>query len=88
MEYILALIVSLFSYIIYSDHRRKIAETLAENFHLKNKLNEGNKDIAKNEGLDEAEEEKRSEILKDLEHNKYEDSLEKLKDVFNKPDNN
>jgi len=78
--------MSLIGYIIYSDTKRKSAEALVENLDTKKKLNELDKNVAKNEGLEEAEQEKRDEILKDLEHNKAkEDSIEDLKKFFDKP---
>ena len=86
IEYIIGIILSLVGYIIYSDTKRKSAESLIENLDTKKLLNESEREIAKNQGLAEAEEERRKEILKDLEHNKAEgDDLEKLRDDFNKP---
>lgn len=86
IEYIIGIILSLIGYIIWSDNKRKSAESLLNNLDTKKALNEADKQISKNEGLEEAELEKRRIIEEELQHNKSEgDSLEDLKNQFNKP---
>lgn len=86
IQYIVGIILALIGYIIYSDGKRKSAEALLENLETKKKLNEGDKEIAKNEGLEQSEEEYREFLKKAAEKEKdKEKSLEELKDQFNKP---
>lgn len=86
ISYIIGIILSLVGYIIWSDTKRKSAESLLNNLDVKRLLNEADKEIAKNSGLEEAEAEKRRVIEEELQHNKDNgESLEKLRDDFNKP---
>lgn len=59
---------------LFERSRRKSAEAIADNKEMLDKLNEGNKEMAKNNGQLEAEEEKRNEIRKEADDRKSDDS--------------
>lgn len=57
-----AIIAALFGAVIYFKSKKDTAEALNQNIEVKEKLNEVSKEIAKNEGLSQAEEEKRKQL--------------------------
>lgn len=61
MEYIFGLIALLLGALGYNVIRRRSAEALLQNNEIKSKLNEQDKDKARNDGLLAAEEEKRAD---------------------------
>lgn len=67
MEYILGLIGLLLGGIGYLFVKKKSAEALLENNEVKSKLNDLDKDKAKNNGLILSEEERIKNLLKDAE---------------------
>lgn len=80
MNLILGLIgavIALGGAFLYQLIRRKVSEALLANNETKDQLNTINKDISKNDGLLEAEKEKRDQIAKDL---KDKESLNATKD--------
>lgn len=77
------LLVILTGAFLFERSRRKSAEAIADNKEMLDKLNEGNKEIAKNNGQLEAEEEKRNEIRKEADDRKSDDSSD-VADFFRK----
>jgi hypothetical protein len=59
---------------LFERSRRKTNEAIADNHEMLDKLNEGNKQKAQNDGQLASEEEKRNEIRKDADHSKSDDS--------------
>jgi hypothetical protein len=79
MEYIIGLIVILLGSLFYEKSKRKSAEGVLENLETKKEIIEVEKDVSKNDGLIEAEKEKREEIKND----KTKKSLSDLARFFN-----
>lgn len=88
MEYIIGLVLSLLGALLYTNTKRKSAEALLSNSKTKDRLNEEDKDIAKNSGLLEAEVEKRKEIEKRLAKGNGKDATEKDIDSILDPKRN
>lgn len=65
IEALLALIVGLFGAFLFQRSKTKSSEALNDNLEVKEKLLEKQKEIVKNQGLIEAEEQKREEIKND-----------------------
>lgn len=59
---------------LFERSRRKSNEAIADNHEMLNKLNEGNKQKAQNDGQLASEEEKRNEIRKEADDRKSDDS--------------
>jgi len=69
----------------YEFRKRKSAEALNDNIETKEKIDEAQKDIIKNEALIEASKQKQDEIQKKLDEEKNKDvSKDDLLDFFNK----
>lgn len=66
MEYIIGIILALLGGLAYQTTKRKSAEGLLENVETKEKNLKLDKDIAKNEGLAEAEKEKRDSLKEEM----------------------
>jgi hypothetical protein len=79
MEYVIGLIVILLGSLFYEKSKRKSAEGVLENLETKKEIIEVEKDVSKNDGLIEAEKEKREEIKND----KTKKSLSDLARFFN-----
>lgn len=85
MEYLIGIIAALVGALFWQTNKRKIAEARNENVLTKEKLNDINKDIAKNSGSIESENSKQEEFKKDLENVKTNDlSVSDILDIFNK----
>lgn len=67
----------------YEKSKRKSAEAIADNKEMLDKLNEGDKQLAKNNGQLQSEEAKREEIKKEAEDAKRDDSKDAT-DFLNK----
>lgn len=80
IKYVIAVFVGLLGYSAYQTITKRGAKGLLENLDTKNALNDKDKDIAKNTGLLQAEEEKR----KDNEKTPDDVSNDQLRDFFNK----
>lgn len=74
MEYIVGLLVTLVGLLFYERSKRKSAEGSLENLETKKEILTIDKDVSKNNGLIEAEKEKREEI-------KNEESKKSLSDL-------
>lgn len=59
---------------LFERSRRKSAEAVADNKEVLDKINEGDKQITRNDGNLQAEEDKRAEIQKEVENDKRDDS--------------
>ena len=70
MEYILGLLGVILGGIGYLFIKKKSAEALLENNEVKSKLNDLDKDKAKNDGLLDAEAEKRKDLFSSAEEKK------------------
>lgn len=68
---------------LFERSRRQSAEAVADNKDVLDKLNEGNKEIAKNDGQIEAEKEKQDDIRKEANDAKSDDSSD-VADFLNK----
>jgi hypothetical protein len=68
MEYLIGIIMALVGGFFYQKSKRNTAEARNENLETKEKLNDINKDISKNEGQLESEEQKQSNLKKELEN--------------------
>ena len=79
MEYLIGLVMALLGALFYQKTKRQSAEALLENNVTKGKLNEKDRDIAKNQGLDQAEEQKRAELLEKAKQEK--DKKKNVKDT-------
>ena len=66
MEYIVGIILALLGGLIFERTKRKSAESLLENVETKEKNLELDKDISKNRGLIEAEDEKRNQLKAEM----------------------
>lgn len=85
MEYIIGIIGVLLGALYWQTNKRKIAEARNENVLTKEKLNDINKEIAKNSGVIESETLKQEELKKDLENAKANDlSVNDVLDIINK----
>lgn len=81
------LVVVLIGVLLYERSKRRSAEALNDNIETKEKIDEVQRDVIKNEALMEAERLKRDEINKKLEEDKKKDvSKDDLLDFFNKSD--
>lgn len=91
MNLILGLIgavVALGGVFLYQLIRSKGSEALLQNNATKDQLNAINKDVSKNDGLLEAEKEKRDQIEKDLqEKESYNESKDSILDWLNNKSN-
>jgi hypothetical protein len=83
MEYLLGLVGSLLALLFYTKSKKDSAEALLENSKAQAELNAVEKDKAKNDGLLEAEEQKRKEALAQNEKDKQNDSKQSNLDYFN-----
>lgn len=59
---------------LFERSRRKSAEAVADNKEILDKINEGDKQITRNDGNLQAEEDKRAEIQKEVNRDKADDS--------------
>jgi Flp pilus assembly protein TadB len=85
MEYLIGIIGALLGALYWQTNKRKIAEARNENVLTKEKLNDINKEIAKNSGVIESETLKQEELKKDLENAKTNDlSINDVLDIINK----
>lgn len=85
MEYIIGILVALLGGFFYQKSKRETAEARNENLETKEKLNDINKNISKNQGSLEAEEQKQNELRKDLDAAKItEDTITNIVDWLNK----
>lgn len=85
MEYIIGIIGVLFGALYWQTNKRKIAEARNENILTKEKLNDINKEIAKNSGIIESETLKQEELKRDLENAKTNDlSVNDVLNIINK----
>lgn len=85
MEYIIGIIVALLGALYWQTSKRKIAEARNENVLTKEKLNDINKEIAKNSGIIESETLKQEELKRDLENAKTNDlSVNDVLNIINK----
>jgi hypothetical protein len=73
MEYVLALFGLLLGALGWNFVKRRSAEALLQNNETKSKLNEQDKNKAKNDGLLAAEDKRREELEKDADARKKED---------------
>ncbi len=62
MELLLTLLATVTGLFLYNNSKRKTAEALLENQKTKDELNKSSQELAKNNGLLEAEEEKRKAL--------------------------
>ena len=84
LKYIAGLFMALLGAFFYQKSKRETAEARNENLETKEKLNDINKDISKNQGQLESEEQKQSELKKDLENVKtIQDSISSIVDFLN-----
>lgn len=84
MEYLIGLVLALVGALFYQKTKRASAEALLENNEVKSKLNEKDRNIAKNQGLDQAEEQKRIELLKEANKEKGKNlNAKDMEDFFN-----
>lgn len=84
MSYLIAIIAALIGYLFYSNTKRKSAEALLENNNTLAETNKADNSIAKNNGLLEAEEEKRKQALEQAKKEKEKnESPEDLAKYFN-----
>lgn len=84
MEYLIGIIVALLGGFFYQNSKRKTAEARNENLDTKEKLNDIEKDRAKNSGLLESEEEKRKELEKEAANAKVAtDTIVNIVNFFN-----
>jgi hypothetical protein len=74
MEYLIGIVVGLMGLLFYERSKRKSAEGSLDNLETKKEVLEVEKNLSKNEGLIEAEKEKREEI-------KNEESKKSLDDL-------
>ena len=79
MEYLIGLIVLLLGGLFFEKSKRKSAEGTLENLETKKQILEVEKNVSKNNGLIEAEKEKREEIKNE----KSKKSLDDLARFFN-----
>jgi|LakMenEpi12Oct12_1017442.scaffolds.fasta_scaffold22998_1 hypothetical protein len=79
MEYLVGLIVLLLGGLFFEKSKRKSAEGTLENLETKKQILEVEKNVSKNNGLIEAEKEKREEIKNE----KSKKSLDDLARFFN-----
>ena len=85
MEYIIGIIGALLGALYWQTNKRKIAEARNENILTKEKLNDINKEIAKNSGIIESETLKQEELKRDLENAKTNDlSVNDVLNIINK----
>ena len=68
---------------LFERSRRKSAEAVADNKEVLDKINEGDKQITRNDGNLQAEEDKRAQIQKEVQDDKADDT-ESPSDYFNK----
>jgi len=81
---LIMMVVALVVLLVHQHLKKNSAEALNDNLESKEKVLEKEKEIAKNEGLITAEEEKRKQIESDLEKKKNEEvSKDNLLDFFN-----
>lgn len=85
MDYLIGLLVALGLGFLYQRNRANTAEARNDNLEVKEELNNINKDISKNDGLLDAEEEKRKELQKQVE-NLTADTVTNIVDYLNKRD--
>lgn len=79
MEYVLGAVLALLGFLFYERSKRKSAEGILENLETKKEDLQLEKNIEKNKGLLESEEQKQREILND----NTKKSLNDLADFFN-----
>lgn len=83
MSYLIGLGIVGAATLVYLYIKKQSAEALLENVDTKEKVNELGKDIAKNDGLLEAEEEKRAQLEKEKNEKLKDTSVSDLIDFFN-----
>lgn len=84
---LILVVVGLVGWLLYERSKRRSSEALNDNIETKEKVNEIQKDIIKNEALIEVEKEKQDELKKNLEKEKSKDvSNDDLIDFFNNSD--
>ena len=82
---LVTLVGILFAYVLYLNNKKNNAEALNSNLETKEKVQDVQKDIDKNEAKIEAEEQKRKEIQDKADEEKNKDvSKDELLDFFNK----
>lgn len=85
MDYLIGLVVALLGGFLYQRNRANVASARNENLEVKEQLNDINKDIAHNDGALESEEQKQSELRKELEDAKLsEGDVESIANFLNK----
>lgn len=85
LQALIAIIIALVGGLLYLRSRQQTAEALLQNQDTKKELNAIDKDIAKNEGIIESEEEKQKRTQKELEDEKAKKlSANELADFFNR----
>lgn len=85
MNYLIGIIVALVGAFLYQRNKTNTAEARNDNLTTKEQLNDINKDISKNEGSLESEEQKQEAIKKELENNKnVTEAISSVIDFFNK----
>lgn len=73
IKYIVGIIATLLGSIVYLFIKKQSAEALLQNNEVKTKLNEQDKEKAKNDGLLASEEEKRNNLLASVKERKNND---------------
>jgi len=82
---LVVVVAGLATWLLYEKNKRKSAEALNDNAETKEKVLEIEKEVIKNEALNEAEEEKRKTLKDSLEEEKKKDvSEENILDFFNR----
>lgn len=85
MEYIVGIVLALVGALFWENKKRTIAEARNENLLTKEKLNDINKEMAKNSGSIESEVLNQNKIKKDLEDAKKDNmSVDDVIDIINK----
>lgn len=84
MEIIIGAMAALLGLLFFTNSKKNTAEALLENQKTQGELNAVDKDISKNSGLLEAEEEKRKQLAEENEKNKKNDSQKDNLDYFNR----
>lgn len=91
LGYIISALLGVAVYGIFQTIRGNSAAALLGNLMLKNKLNKNDQQIAQDQGLEQAEQQKRDAIQEALDgkiRSSQEDRLTDLKDFFNNEDKN
>lgn len=83
-NYLIGIIVALLGAFFYQRNKTNTAEARNDNLEVKEKLNDINKDISKNEGSLDSEELKQEDIKKELEKASVVETIGNIIDFFNK----